>query len=71
RMRKFMEDKGLWNEDMETEYVDQVKEEIKEAIQKAEAAPQQKVSDFLKNMFENPGQNIKEQIEQYEAKESE
>ncbi|WP_195866670.1 pyruvate dehydrogenase (acetyl-transferring) E1 component subunit alpha [Aerococcus sanguinicola] len=71
RMRKFMEDKGLWNEDMETEYVDQVKDEIKEAIQKAEAAPQQKVSDFLKNMFENPGQNIKEQIEQYEAKESE
>ena len=34
------------------------------------AVPKQKVSEFLKNMFEVQPQLIKEQIEIYEAKES-
>ena len=71
RMRVFLEEKGLWSEEIETEYVEEVKAEIKEAVKKADATPKQKISEFLDNMFENPGQNVKEQIEFYSAKESE
>ncbi|MDO4670668.1 MAG: pyruvate dehydrogenase (acetyl-transferring) E1 component subunit alpha [Aerococcus sp.] len=71
RFRAYLENKGLWNEKMEEEWVAEVTEDINQAIKDAEAQPKQKVSDFLKSMFANPGQNIKEQIEQYEAKERE
>ncbi|AMB99015.1 pyruvate dehydrogenase (acetyl-transferring) E1 component subunit alpha [Aerococcus urinaehominis] len=70
RMRAFLEEKGLWSQEIEEAYVEEVKEEIKEAAKQADAVPKQKVSDFLKNMFEKPGQNIQEQIEEYEAKEN-
>ena len=53
------------------EYIEAAKEEIKEAIKEADKAPKQKVSSFLKNMFEEPTQGIKEQIEIFEAKENE
>ena len=49
---------------------EKTKEEIKVAIAEADKAPKQKVSDFLKNMFEVQPQTIKEQIAFYEAKES-
>ena len=51
-------------------YGEKTKEEIKVAIAEADKAPKQKVSDFLKNMFEVQPQTIKEQIAFYEAKES-
>lgn len=70
RMRVFLESKGLWSEEKETELVEKYKEDIKAAAKDADTVPKQKVSDFLKNMFEVPGQNIVEQIKQYEVKES-
>ncbi|AXY25207.1 pyruvate dehydrogenase (acetyl-transferring) E1 component subunit alpha [Suicoccus acidiformans] len=70
RFRIFLTEKGLWTEEREEEVVAQAKEEAKQAIQDAEAAPKQKVSDFLKNMFEEADQITQEQIEQYEAKEN-
>ena len=54
----------------EEEIIEKTKEEIKVAIAEADKAPKQKVSDFLKNMFEVQPQTIKEQIAFYEAKES-
>lgn len=70
RFRIFLTEKGLWTEDKENEIIEQAKEEIKEAIKQADAAPKQKVSDFLKSMYEVSPQNIKEQIAFYERKES-
>lgn len=70
RMRVFLEAKGLWSEEIENEYIEEVKAEIKEAAKAADSVPKQKVTDFLNNMFENPGQNIIEQSKEYEAKES-
>lgn len=70
RFRKYLEAKGLWSEEKENEVIEQTKEEIKVAIAAADKVPKQKVSDFLKNMFEVQPQNIKEQIAFYEAKES-
>ncbi|EPH95283.1 MULTISPECIES: pyruvate dehydrogenase (acetyl-transferring) E1 component subunit alpha [unclassified Enterococcus] len=70
RFRKYLEEKGLWSEAKEEEVIEKTKEEIKEAIAEADKVPKQKVSDFLRNMFEVPPQSIKEQIAIYEAKES-
>ncbi|WP_280737929.1 MULTISPECIES: pyruvate dehydrogenase (acetyl-transferring) E1 component subunit alpha [unclassified Enterococcus] len=69
RFRNYLTEKGLWSEAKETEVIEKTKEEIKEAIALADKAPKQKVSDFLKNMYEVQPQNIKEQIAFYEAKE--
>ena len=68
RFRKYLTDKGLWSEAKEEEIIEKTKEEIKVAIAEADKAPKQKVSDFLKNMFEVQPQTIKEQIAFYEAK---
>ena len=70
RFRKFLEGKGLWNDEKENEVIEQAKEEIKEAIKKADAAPKQKVTDLMSFMFEEMPQNLKEQYEIYKEKES-
>ncbi len=70
RTRLYLEGKKIWNEKMENEYVAQVDQEIKDAVAQADQAPRQKVSSFLKNMFENPPAVIQEQIALYEAKEA-
>ena len=70
RFRKFLEGKGLWNEEKENEVIEQAKEEIKEAIKKADKAPKQKVTDLMNIMFEEMPYNLKEQYEIYKAKES-
>lgn len=70
RFRNFLTAKGLWSEEKEEVVIEQAKEDIKNAIAEADRVPKQKVSEFLKNMFEVQPQLIKEQIEIYEAKES-
>ncbi len=70
RFRKYLTEKGLWSEEKEEQVIEATKEEIKAAIAEADKVPKQKVSDFLKNMFEVFPQSIKEQIAIYEAKES-
>ncbi|MFL6556609.1 MAG: thiamine pyrophosphate-dependent enzyme, partial [Bacillus sp. (in: firmicutes)] len=70
RFRKFLETKGLWSEEKETEVIEQAKEDIKEALKQADAAPKQKVTDLISIMNEDMPQNLKEQFEIYKAKES-
>ena len=70
RMRNYLTEKGLWSEAKEEEVIEATKEEIKQAIADADRVPKQKVSDFLKNMYEVAPQSIREQIATYEAKES-
>ncbi|ERK59824.1 pyruvate dehydrogenase E1 component, alpha subunit [Gemella bergeri ATCC 700627] len=71
RLRKYLEKKGLWNETMEEETVEDVKRQIKEAMVNINKAEKQKISTFLEYMFEVPTQNIKEQIEIYKQREAE
>lgn len=70
RFRKFLESKALWNEEMETDVIEQAKEDIKNAIKKADETPRQKVTELISNMFENLPNNLKEQYEIYREKES-
>lgn len=70
RFRKYLEAKGLWSQEQEEAVIEATKEEIKEAVKRADQEPKQKVSDFLKNMFEEPTVTIAEQIAVFEAKET-
>ncbi|MCW6653090.1 pyruvate dehydrogenase (acetyl-transferring) E1 component subunit alpha [Aerococcaceae bacterium NML191292] len=70
RYRNFLEKKGLWSQEKEEEVIERTKEEIKEAIKVADQAPKQKISDFLKNMYETPDFITQEQINKFEAKEN-
>ncbi len=70
RFRKFLENKGLWSEEKESQVIEQAKEDIKEAIKKADSAPKQKVTDLMSIMYEKMPQNLQEQFEIYTEKES-
>jgi pyruvate dehydrogenase E1 component alpha subunit len=70
RFRKFLEKKGLWSEEEENKVVEKAKEDIKEAIKKADATPKQKVTDLISIMYEELPFNLKEQMEIYKEKES-
>ncbi|WP_226658489.1 pyruvate dehydrogenase (acetyl-transferring) E1 component subunit alpha [Pseudalkalibacillus hwajinpoensis] len=70
RFRKYLESKNLWSEEKENEVVDKAKEEIKAAIKQADSTPKQKVTDLISNMYEELPQNLREQYEEYSAKES-
>ncbi|MEI5905993.1 pyruvate dehydrogenase (acetyl-transferring) E1 component subunit alpha [Bacillus spongiae] len=70
RFRKFLEAKGLWSEEKENKVIEQAKEDIKQAIKKADGAPKQKVTDLMSNMYEELPFNLKEQYEIYQEKES-
>ena len=67
RMRKFLEEKGIWSEEIETAYIAEVDAEIDAAIKTADNVEKQKVSDFLKHTLEVPGQVMQEQIAQFES----
>ena len=71
RFRKYLEAKGIWSEQKEEAVIERAKEEIKEAIKLADAAPKQKVTELIENMYdgEMPA-NLKEQYEIYKEKES-
>ena len=70
RLRKILIEKGLWSDEQESEYADQVKKECKEALKKADKEYKQTTIEQLQNTFEVPTPNIKEQIAELEAKES-
>ncbi|MDN6161447.1 MAG: pyruvate dehydrogenase (acetyl-transferring) E1 component subunit alpha [Atopostipes sp.] len=70
RFRNYLTEKNLWTKEKEDELIEEVKEEVQEAAKEADRVENMTVSDSLKWMYSNPGQNIQEQIEKYEAKES-
>jgi pyruvate dehydrogenase E1 component alpha subunit len=55
---------------MEEKVIEDAKEQIKEAIKQADAAPKQKVSDLISIMSKDLTPNLKEQLEIYKEKES-
>lgn len=71
RFRKYLEGKGIWDQSKEEEVIERAKEDIKEAIKAADAAPKQKVSDFIKIMYKGElPYNLQEQLAIYTEKES-
>ncbi|QQK81974.1 pyruvate dehydrogenase (acetyl-transferring) E1 component subunit alpha [Salicibibacter cibi] len=70
RFRKYLEDKGLWSEEKENEIVEQAKADVKAAMKEVEETPRQKVSELIEIMGNELPYNLREQLEEYRAKES-
>ncbi len=70
RMRKFLEGKGLWNDQLESEYTDQVNQEVDQAMKQVESQPEQRVSEFLKNEYVETPPAIQKQIDDYQQREA-
>ncbi|MGY3723825.1 pyruvate dehydrogenase E1 component alpha subunit [Granulicatella balaenopterae] len=71
RLRNYLTQKGLWSPEQEAEVEEELKKEVKEAMARMAKEPAQKVSDFLKNMFEVTPPSLARQVKKYEAKEME
>ncbi|MCM0582244.1 thiamine pyrophosphate-dependent dehydrogenase E1 component subunit alpha [Weissella diestrammenae] len=67
RMRTFLTNKGIWNETLESAYIDETNTLIDEQIKIADGVEKQKISDFLKHTLEVPGQVMQEQIAKFES----
>ena len=70
RFRKFLENKELWSEEKENEVIERAKAEIKTAIKEADNTDKQTVTDLMDNMYDEMPQNLVEQYEIYQEKES-
>ncbi|WP_295746632.1 pyruvate dehydrogenase (acetyl-transferring) E1 component subunit alpha [uncultured Limosilactobacillus sp.] len=70
RMRKFLEDKGLWDDQQEKDYIAEVSAEVDAAMKQVESQPEQKVSEFLKNEYVETPPAIQKQIDDYQQKEA-
>ncbi|UQF18994.1 pyruvate dehydrogenase (acetyl-transferring) E1 component subunit alpha [Vagococcus lutrae] len=70
RMRKYLGDKGLWNEEMEQEVIDATTQEVNEALDTADKAPKMKVSEMLESVYEVPTPRIAKEIAFYKEKEA-
>lgn len=69
RMRLFLTEKGLWNEKLENDVIEEAKEDVKEAIKLVDATPKQKVADLLEVMFEEMPSNLAEQYQTLQSEE--
>ena len=71
RLGHYLREKELWSDEQEKEIYDKVQEDVKEALAKVANFEDQKVSEFLNNMFDtdHQPQNIKEQLAIWEEKE--
>ena len=70
RMRNFLTKKGLWTEEQENAYVDEVNAEVDAAVKELESQPAQTVSEMLKFEFVDTPATIQKQIKKYEEKEA-
>ena len=68
-MKKFLENKGLWDDEKEAAYKDEVEAEIEKAMAVVESQPVQKVSEFLEATFDETPAAIERQVKEYQAKE--
>ena len=62
RFRKYLEAKGLWNEDKENEVVERAKSEIKAAIKEADNTEKQTVTSLMDIMYEEMPQKFSRTI---------
>lgn len=68
RLRKYLQEKDLWDESREEEIKEEVNTQAREAIEKMNEEPDMTIVELLENMFEVNPPNIQEQIEFYQEK---
>lgn len=70
RLRTYLVGKGLWDEAHEETIAEELKRTMKEELAVMSRTPAMTVTQLLGYMYENPPQNIREQIETYRTKEN-
>jgi pyruvate dehydrogenase E1 component alpha subunit len=69
RMRKFLIGKGLWSEEEENKTIEKAKQDIADAIKKADEIEKMKITDLIDHMFETPPNHLLEQRSYFEKRE--
>lgn len=70
RMRKFLENKGLWDDEKEEAYKKVANQEVDDAMKEVESQPQQTVTELMKNEYVDTPAAIQTQLDAYQAKEA-
>lgn len=65
RFRKYLESRDLWSEDIENDWIDVVNAQIDDGVKEADGIAKQKISDFIEQTLEVPGQAAQEQINKF------
>jgi pyruvate dehydrogenase E1 component alpha subunit len=65
RFRKYLTDRDLWSEDIENDWADIVNSQIDDAVKQADGIAKQKISDFIEQTLEVPGQAAQDQINKF------
>lgn len=65
RFRKYLEGLGLWSEEIENDWTEVVNEQIDDGVKQADGIDKQKISDFIEQTLEVPGQAAQEQINKF------
>lgn len=63
RLRFYLKERGLWNEDIENRITEVSQKEIDQAVQDAEAVPAPEVEDIFKYVYAEMTPQLKEQME--------
>lgn len=61
RMRKYLESRNLWSEEVETKTIEEARAFVAEEIKKAEATPRMTVEGLIDSMFEQTPAHLEEQ----------
>lgn len=67
RMRKYLESKGLWSEEVENQVMEEAKATVNEQIKKAEQTPKMTIEGLIDSMFEVTPPELEEQKALYAA----
>lgn len=65
RYRKFLQARGLWTEEEETQVIEEAKAAVSEAIKKAEAIERNTIPGLIDSVFEVTPQYLQEQIAEF------
>jgi pyruvate dehydrogenase E1 component subunit alpha len=63
RLRLYLKEKGLWNEEVEQKLIEQAQKEIDQAVKEAEAVPVPEVEEIFKYVYAEMTLQLKEQLE--------
>lgn len=61
RLRKYLESKNLWNEAKETEWTEKYRNDVLEAMDRAEHIEKPHVDELFQDVFDTPSLNLQEQ----------
>jgi len=63
RLRRYLNERGLWTEDIENQITERAQKEIDQAVQEAEAVPVPEVEEIFKYVYSEMTPQLKEQMD--------